>query len=204
MSAGENGTEPGVVVDPHLGPLTPGETRSEGEAAAPEHRVLACGGCGETFAGDPAAAFTSPLLAAALEAAPLAAHWEQDEAGGWTCSQCIARAEGLKEAVKAVLEFETPEPEAPAAEPAPETNPYDQYEAVSAELNASLRTYWTETNLSNATVRARNQARIGDGFHNVAGILGGSPEEVAHILAEIQLRFEDCRRQAAAGDQAAA
>ena len=50
-----------------------------------------CGSCGEKFAGDPAALGTTPILAAAVDAAILSAGWKQD-GGTWTCTVCQAKA----------------------------------------------------------------------------------------------------------------
>ncbi len=111
-----------------------------------------CGSCGEKFAGDPAALGTTPVLAAAVGAAILAAGWQQD-GGTWTCTVCIARANAP-----------TVEPEAAPEvhEPAPDTDPYDQYHETSDELDARLSDWWDGNNQSNIAARRKITTRLHD------------------------------------------
>ena len=108
-----------------------------------------CARCAEKYAGDPAALGTSPILDAALDAGALAAGWQQD-GDAWTCTVCQAKA-APQPALPAA-----PQPALPAAPPQgeheapPDTDPYDQYVSMSAELDADLRGWWAATNRATA------------------------------------------------------
>ncbi len=111
-----------------------------------------CGGCGHSFAGDPAALGTTPILAAAVDAGLLVAGWQQD-GGTWTCTVCLA---------KASAPAPEPEPTPVEHEPAPDTDPYDQYHATSDELDARLTDWWDGNNQSNTTAHRKINARLHD------------------------------------------
>ena len=109
-----------------------------------------CGSCGNSFAGDPAAVGTTPILAAAVDAGLLVAGWQQD-GGTWTCTVCLAKASAP-----------APEPTPVEHEPAPDTDPYDQYHATSDELDARLTDWWDGNNQSNTTAHRKINARLHD------------------------------------------
>ena len=149
-----------------------------------------CARCAEKYAGDPAALGTTPVLDAALDAGALAAGWQQD-GGAWTCTVCLAKAE--------------PQPAAPAAPPQdeheapPDTDPYDQYVSMSAELDAGLRGWWAATNESHSAAHFKSRARTGDVTHNIAGLLGSDAER-EYWLAALRREFAalEAERSAAA------
>ena len=132
------------------------------QAAVPVHHGPSCGGCGETFAGDRAAFYVTPLLAGAEDAAIMSAGWREDD-GTWTCTVCQAKAN-------------TPAPEpAPAPEarePVPDTDPYDQYHATSDELDARLTDWWDGNNQSNTTAHRKINARLRDTQVRIAELSG--------------------------------
>ncbi len=117
-----------------------------------------CGSCGEKFAGDPAALGTTPVLAAAVGAAILAAGWQQD-GGTWTCTVCIAKANAPAP---------EPEPVPVVHEPAPDTDPYDQSIAILAEFDARIPGIWDDLNASNNAASYKIHMRLRDAQHRHA------------------------------------
>lgn len=123
---------------------------------APDRKAPSCGTCGEGFAHDPAAPFTSPVLAAAVDAGILGAGWKQD-GGTWTCTVCQAKANAPAP---------EPEPEARESEPepAPDGDHYDQSLAILAAFDAGVRVFWTDVNQSNNKAQDKIHARLDDGY----------------------------------------
>ena len=146
-------------------------------AHAPGREVITCRPCGDRFAGDPAASFTSPVLAAAVTDAAAAAGWQQDEET-WTCSVCISGITGP---------LYGPESEPAAATPAPDTDPIDQSLAILSDFDARVPGWWAETNRTNNTASHKIYLRFGDGFHNVTATFGRKPE--LHFDAEAAERL---------------
>ncbi len=121
-----------------------------------------CGSCGNSFAGDPAALGTAPILAAAVDAAILSAGWKQDD-DTWTCTVCQAKASAAAP---------EPEPEPVVHEPAPDTDPYKQSVAILAEFDARLPGIWADLNDSNNAVSHEIWLRIRDAQHRHAETTG--------------------------------
>jgi hypothetical protein len=136
-------------------------------------RQIQCSPCGALFAAGTEA--VSRVMAESMRPAALGAGW-MHAGEQWTCNVCVAKA-----ASPAVAE-PAPEP----GKPAPDTDPYQQYMDVWAELDASHHAFWAWANPRNDIAGAKTYARIGDGFANVAAILGSSPEEEEVILAAMR------------------
>ena len=118
----------------------------------PVHHAPSCGSCGETFAGDRAAFYVTPLLAGAEDAAVMSAGWREDD-GTWTCTVCQSKANAPAP---------EPAPALMAREPAPDTDPYDQYHETSDELDARLTDWWDGNNQRNTAAHRKINARLYD------------------------------------------
>ena len=123
-------------------------------------------------------------------------HWPQagrQDGDAWTCTVCQAKA-APQPALPAA-----PQPALPAAPPQgeheapPDTDPYDQYVSMSAELDADLRGWWAATNESHSAAHFKSRARTGDVTHNIAGLLGSDAEREYWLAA---LRREFAPREA--------